>query len=239
MLFYVFLRRVEALLKDHPERAFFFAIGAGHFLGEQSLLGQLRQLGWNWNWITLLNLGYWVTPISATATDHYGIQQHPPATHQNHKQPEGILLFPVSRAAGGLPLPRVGIQLRELPALRSAASSIGYRGILVSVLGILWFESLPKIPKIMGLFLFYFWGVCKRFLSPKMRACLHQNTCYFILGTAAAADCTGRCNFGHSFDMKKLKYQSYTRTTGISSWFNSILLFMGSQINIFCANFDV
>jgi uncharacterized protein YbaP (TraB family) len=32
-------------MREQPDKVFFFALGAGHFLGQQSLIGQLQKMG--------------------------------------------------------------------------------------------------------------------------------------------------------------------------------------------------
>ncbi|KAL3068076.1 hypothetical protein niasHT_038066 [Heterodera trifolii] len=44
-------RRADRLLRSHPSAVLFFAIGAGHLLGDRSILAHLRQLG------------YWMAPV--------------------------------------------------------------------------------------------------------------------------------------------------------------------------------
>lgn len=39
-------KRVKALLEEHPDKSFFFAFGAGHFLGNNTVIDVLRRLGY-------------------------------------------------------------------------------------------------------------------------------------------------------------------------------------------------
>ncbi|XP_062268309.1 metalloprotease TIKI1 [Platichthys flesus] len=39
-------KRVKALLEDHPDKSFFFAFGAGHFLGNNTVIDVLRRQGY-------------------------------------------------------------------------------------------------------------------------------------------------------------------------------------------------
>lgn len=41
--------RVASLLRDHPKRSFFFAFGAGHFLGHNTVIDHLRRAGFTVN----------------------------------------------------------------------------------------------------------------------------------------------------------------------------------------------
>ncbi|NXK91596.1 TIKI2 Metalloprotease, partial [Formicarius rufipectus] len=39
-------RRVKDLLEEHPEKSFFFAFGAGHFMGNNTVIDVLRREGY-------------------------------------------------------------------------------------------------------------------------------------------------------------------------------------------------
>lgn len=44
--------RVVRLLQTHPNKSFFFAFGAGHFLGEDSVINLVKQAGYRIQTIT-------------------------------------------------------------------------------------------------------------------------------------------------------------------------------------------
>jgi hypothetical protein len=109
-------RRADLLLHQHPDRTFFFALGAGHFLGQDSLIGQLRRFGIRAeakkgeaeqrtdNFPPFP--GYWVTPIDDD-------QQERASSSSQAMEP----LF-------SQPMPRMGIQLREFAAKSNSPAAL-------------------------------------------------------------------------------------------------------------------
>ncbi|KAJ0057745.1 hypothetical protein NL108_015825, partial [Boleophthalmus pectinirostris] len=83
-------KRVKALLEEHPDKSFFFAFGAGHFLGNNTVIDVLRRQGYE---VEHTPAGQPISrrsssrPISPESEDHH--EEHPALEPFLHELPHG------------------------------------------------------------------------------------------------------------------------------------------------------
>ena len=89
---FAFKNLKRLLISNHPGQSFFFAFGAGHFVGEQTILDVVRKAGfkvdqvrfsWDQECEELIKL----IPWQVEATDDLS------AWHQGADQPKGLVFF--------------------------------------------------------------------------------------------------------------------------------------------------
>ncbi|XP_063336772.1 metalloprotease TIKI1 [Pelmatolapia mariae] len=86
-------KRVKALLEEHPDKSFFFAFGAGHFLGNNTVIDVLRRQGYEVEHTPAgqpINRRSSSGPVSPALEDHYDESpQLEPFLHELPHKEEG------------------------------------------------------------------------------------------------------------------------------------------------------
>ncbi|XP_033832187.1 metalloprotease TIKI1 [Periophthalmus magnuspinnatus] len=70
-------KRVKALLEEHPDKSFFFAFGAGHFLGNNTVINVLRRQGYEVEH----------TPAGQPISRHSSSRPISPESEDHHEEP--------------------------------------------------------------------------------------------------------------------------------------------------------